>query len=304
MTDLSSSARSKAAPDWWSSPVPSGALVELGSTVAVVNQKGGTGKSTTVISFAAAVAEALRDIRERLAAQAGISVKPVRVRMLDGDPQAGSITYWLPPQWHDVAEAERYTMLDVLRGRVTLDAATWPTMVPGLYIVPSFKNLIEFEHAADITGRDMVLLDALGQSDECDLDMIDCSPSLGQLTATLLVAAERLFIPVRVGGMDMEGVADLNRTIAAVRRIRRDQVTSAVIVTAMLRSDLTDQVISRLVADFQDEALLAWIRHTVRVQEAPHAHEPVTTFAADSTATADYRQLAKMVMPVLMETGG
>lgn len=260
-------------------------MVGPGEVLTVVNQKGGQGKTTTAVSLAAEVA-----------------ARGKKVRLIDADAQEGSTTRWMTPQWENTPTEERYSLLQVLTGQVSLEAATWPTTVPGLQIVPAFSSLKRFE-SETVPGRDVALQTAIARGPEVDVTIIDCAPDLGQTTLTALVAGSAVAIPVKVGGLDLWGVAELNKTLGLVRdRLRADQRTVAVIVTQLLRSGLTDDVIEQLKVDYPD-ALHATVRHTVRAGEAPLAYQPLREYAPEATATADYAALVDELFAPLLAGG-
>ncbi|MCY9787924.1 ParA family protein [Nocardiopsis sp. EMB25] len=258
-------------------------MVGPGEVVTVVNQKGGQGKTTTAVSLAAELAS-----------------RGLRVRLVDADAQEGSTTRWLPPQWQDADPEQRFNLLHVLQGRVGLAQATWPTTIEGLELVPAFASLKSFE-SETVPGRDVALQTAIDRGPQVDVTIVDCAPDLGQTTLTALVAGSAVVIPVKVGGLDLWGVAELNKTLALVRdRLRADQRTVAVVVTQVLRSGLTDDVIDQLKADYPD-ALHATVRHTVRVGEAPLEHTPLHVYDPEATATVDYAALASNLFAPILE---
>lgn len=221
------------------------------------------------------------------------------MRLVDADPQAGSASMWLAPQWGDAPE--KPTLRDVLLEGVSLDAATWPTVIDGLSIVPSDLKAEAFERERT-PGADHVLAEASAGAQPVDVEIYDCSPDLGQLTVTALCAASEVILPVRAGGLDMAGVAELVRTLDLVRRRLNPELSvRAVVVCAQLRSNLTEDVTARLTEDFP-EAIHASVRHTVRAAEAPFTGQPLPSYAPDATATADYRTLAARLGLVGTET--
>ena len=237
------------------------------------NQKGGQGKSTTAVNLGAEFAH-----------------MGLQVRIWDCDPQLGSATFWLPPQW-DGADRERFDLLHVLMGEVTPAAATWPTTVPGLSIVPSFKTLAQFEVLRP-PGAELVLRQAIDRSVPHDVEIVDCAPNLGLLTVAGITAADEIIITCKPGGLDMAGVSDLNATLKLVRdRLNPALRVTAVVICDKLRSTLAGEVERQLQADYPD-ALHQSIRHTVRVGEAPFEHKPLREYAPRATATTDYRALA------------
>lgn len=278
--------RTETAPPADALHVPEDALIQPGETIAMINQKGGNGKTVTAVTVAA-----------RLAALG------VPVTLIDADPQKGSATGWLPPEWDEIPEDERYDLVHVLKDEISLDKALWPVAAEGpLSLVPSYKTLKKFE-SESLPGKDTALRDALEESENTGMvTLIDCPPNLDQITITALVAASAIVIPVKIGGLDFQGVEDLNETLSVVRRrLRKDQRTVAVLTTMVQRSNLTDMITDQLRTDYP-EALHSRIRHTVRVGEAPFANEPLTMYAPASTAMQDYAVLTDTLFaPVLAE---
>ncbi|WP_083934492.1 ParA family protein [Nocardiopsis baichengensis] len=265
--------------------VPDSALVNSGEVVAVINQKGGSGKTTTAVTLAAYLAS-----------------QGVPVDLVDADKQDGSATEWLPPQWEEVPIRRRWDLSHVLLEETDYDSALWPTDVEGpLSILPSFESLEQFE-LKQAGGKDFLLQEAMENSKRrVGVTIIDAPPNLGQVTFTCLAAASAVIIPTRIGGLDMKGVAQLNKTVSRVRRLNPKQRTVALLVVDRQKSNLTDDVADQLAADYP-EALQGSISHTVRVGEAPYAQEPLTTFAPSSNAMQDYKAVADALFaPVLQE---
>lgn len=242
------------------------------------NQKGGAGKTTTAVSLCAEQAR-----------------RGKRVRLHDMDSQDGSATHWLSPQWNDATPDERYDISHVLAGRCTIDEASWPTVVPGLYIVPSFQTLTGWANSNPV-GGESALRAAIDESEmEFDLEMVDCPPSLGLLTIASLTAVDRLLVPLRASGLDFAGVAELKRTLALVRkRLNPGLDVAAIVLCGKLESKLVGAVIDQLRKDFP-QAFTEEIRNTVRMQEAPFQHVPIHMHAPGCTADEDYRNLAALL---------
>ena len=256
-------------------PAPTGRVLPPRRYVCA-NQKGGQGKTTTSVGLGAEFA-----------------ASGYRVRILDCDPQYASLTYWLPPQWDSAEPGDRYDMSHVLMNEATLDHATWPTAVPGLFIVPSYHTVNRFE-ALRPPGADLVLRQALDEAQPYDVTLIDCPPNLGLLTVTAIASADDVIIPVLPGGLDIAGVSDLNQTLGIVRK----RLNPALTVTAVAhrrissRSRLADAIERQLLADYPD-AVHQVIRQSVRVAEAPTVNQTLRQYAPDAPATADYKALAK-----------
>ena len=241
----------------------------------VTNQKGGQGKTTTSAGLAGVYAAAGRT-----------------VRMLDCDPQLASLTHWFPPQWDGVPEAERFDIYHVLSGVVPLDRATWPTGIPNLFIVPSFKTATQFDRMPP-PGADFVLREALDEAaTPYDVTLADCPPNLGQITVAAIASGDDVIIPVLPGALDLAGVSDLNQTIALVQKRLNPQIhVAAVLLRRIRRTAFADAIAKQLLADYPD-AIFQIIRHSVKAEEAPLAHQTLTDYAPESTTTADYCQLA------------
>jgi chromosome partitioning protein len=238
----------------------------------ITNQKGGQGKTTTTVELGAVLAS-----------------RGAMVRIVDADPQIGSATFWLPPQYDGAGE--RPDLSHVLLGQAGLDEATWPTTVPGLYIVPSYHTAGQFE-AVRPPGADLILRQAIDDGQDFDITLIDCPPNLGLLTVTAITAADDVIIPCQPGGLDLAGVSDLNQTLALVRRRLNPALhVTAVVVCGKMRSNLASAVEQQLAADYPD-AIHRTIRRAVTASEAPAAHQPLQQYAPRATAAADYRALA------------
>lgn len=245
----------------------------LGRTYAVVNQKGGAGKTTTAVTLGSVWAS-----------------WGLRVRLIDVDPQLGSATYWLPPQWAN--GQQQFDLRHVYFEEASLDQATAPTVVPGLHLVPSYKNLAQVEYAG-LADANLRLRDALSESSTpVDITLIDCRPSLGVLTVSALTAADELLITLGASGMDVPGLIELAETRETVqRRLNPNLRVGAVVVCHDSNTNLSTQIRSQLDADYPDA--LRWrIARSVRVEEAPFAHEPLTTFAPEIRPTREYVGLA------------
>lgn len=243
----------------------------------ITNQKGGQGKTTTTSELAAEFAASGR-----------------RVRMVDCDPQYAALTTWLPPQWGSAGPADRFDLSHVLAGTdpVPIDRATWPTGIPNLYIVPSFKTAGGFDRMSP-PGADFAIREALEESAEpFDVTLIDCPPNLGQLTVSAITAADDVIIPVLPGALDMMGVSDLSQTLALVKkRLNPSLNVAAILLRRVRQTNFGEAVEKQLLADYP-EAIFQVIRHSVRAEEAPLEHTTILDYAPESTTTADYRELA------------
>ena len=240
----------------------------------VVNQKGGTGKTTTAVELGAALAAA-----------------GMAVRLIDCDPQEGSASDWLR------TPARQGTLVDVFLQGIPLDQVTCSTCVDHLEIVPSDLTLAQVEYARP-AGAETALGAAIAMSYQYDVTLIDCTPSLGLLTIAALGAATDAIIPLRAGGLDISAVMSLNRTIRQVREKINDQLrVRAVLLTAVQRSNLIRVIFAQLAQDYPD-SIIAPIRHSVRAAEAPLVGRPIREHAPESTAASDYGQVAPLIAGV------
>lgn len=244
---------------------------------AVVNQKGGAGKTTSALTLAAVWAS-----------------WGLRVRLIDGDPQTGSATFWLPPQYPE--GSPRYTLRDVYLGNCALDEATYPTTVPNLYIVPSDLTLDEIERA-HIAGSDLAMKEALADTKlDFDIEIFDTRPTLGTLTVSAMAASQELLITLGASGMDLPGLMDLGRTRNLVeKRLNPGMRVVSVVLTDDGETLLSRDVRTQLRSDYPD-ALHSRVPSSVRVREAPLAFKPLTTYAPDNPATVAYVELAARVL--------
>lgn len=241
------------------------------TSIAVVNQKGGVGKTTSTVSMAACAAE--------------VPGPGLRVLVVDMDPQ-GDSTRWLR-----ASDSER-TVMDVLRETSSVAEATTDTEIPGLRILPAGRAQLSAERElGSDPGAQLILSGALDAvRDDYDLIMFDCPPALGLLTISALVAAERVLVPVAMGSMEIDAVAALMPTVQKVTRRLNPQLDIGGLLPIRVRSRqvMSRDVVSALTKRFGDR-MLPGIRDTVRVVAAAAAQQPITTFAPTDDVTDDYR---------------
>jgi chromosome partitioning protein len=247
--------------------------------VALCNQKGGVGKTTSTINLGAALTEYGR-----------------RVLLVDFDPQ-GALSVGLGVQPHQLDR----TVYDVLmESSVGLDDVLLKTNVPGMDLVPSNIDLSAAEvQLVNEVAREQTLARALTPAlPDYDLVLIDCQPSLGLLTVNALTAADEVVIPLECEFFSLRGVALLIDTIEKVRERLNPRLHIAGILATMYDSRTVHgrEVFARVVEAFGDTVFDTVITRTVRFPETTVAGEPITTWAPSSSGAQQYRALAKEVL--------
>ncbi len=261
-------------------PVP-GPLSEHGPAhvIAMANQKGGVGKTTSTINLGAAIAELGR-----------------RVLLVDFDPQ-GALSVGLGVNPHELDR----TVYNLLMERdVTADDVLLKTNVPGLDLLPSNIDLSAAEvQLVGEVAREQTLGRVLGPVlPDYDYVIIDCQPSLGLLTVNALTAADGVLIPLECEFFALRGVALLMDTIQKVQERLNPELQLEGILATMYdaRTLHGREVLARVVEAFSDRVFHTVINRTVRFPETTVAGEPITTYAPSSSGAAAYRQLAREVL--------
>jgi chromosome partitioning protein len=247
--------------------------------IAVANQKGGVGKTTSTINLGAALAEYGR-----------------RVLLVDFDPQ-GALSVGLGVQAHEL-ETTIYNLL-MERG-VEIHDVIRPSGVPGMDLLPSNIDLSAAEvQLVNEVAREQTLARALAPAlPDYDLVLIDCQPSLGLLTVNALTAADGVIIPLECEFFSLRGVALLIDTIEKVRERLNPRLHIEGILATMYDSRTVHgrEVFARVVEAFGDTVFDTVITRTVRFPETTVAGEPITTWAPSSSGALQYRALAKEVL--------
>ena len=247
--------------------------------LALCNQKGGVGKTTSTINLGAALTEYGR-----------------RVLLVDFDPQ-GALSVGLGVQPHQL-DRTIYNVL--MESSVSLDDVLLKTNVPGMDLVPSNIDLSAAEvQLVGEVAREQTLARMLGPTiPDYDFVLIDCQPSLGLLTVNALTAADAVIIPLECEFFSLRGVALLIDTIEKIRERLNPRLHVEGILATMYdaRTVHGREVFARVVEAFGDTVFDTVVTRTVRFPETTVAGEPITTWAPSSSGAAQYRALAKEVL--------
>jgi chromosome partitioning protein len=244
--------------------------------IAVVNQKGGVGKTTTAINVAAQLAGSRSS-----------------VLLVDLDPQGNATSGLAIPK-----ESAQLTTYDVLNGGAQLLQATQKTNVAQLFVLPANNNLAGAEvELVNREHREFALQQVLQQAATYDYVLIDCPPSLGLLTINALTAAHQVLIPVQTEYYALEGLSQLLQTIQAVRGSTNPQLELLGIVLTMFdkRNSLSDQVQAEVANYFGDKLFQTIIPRNVRLAEAPSYGRTIYEHDRWSKGARSYKALAKEV---------
>jgi chromosome partitioning protein len=250
----------------------------MGKIIAIANQKGGVGKTTTSVNLAAS-----------------LGVLEKKVLLIDADPQANATS----GLGIDVEQVEIGTY-QLLEHTCSAEECIIPTSAPNVDIIPAHIDLVAIEiELVDKEAREYMLKKAITHLKPAyDYIIIDCAPSLGLLTLNALTAADALIIPIQCEYFALEGLGKLLNTIKSVQKIHNPELDIEGLLLTMYdsRLRLSNQVVEEVQTHFNDMVFSTIIQRNVRLGEAPSYGESIINYDVGSKGATNYLSLAKEII--------
>jgi len=257
----------------------------MGKIIAIANQKGGVGKTTTTVNLAAS-----------------LGVLEKKILLIDADPQANASS----GLGIDVEAVEQGTY-QLLEHNCTAKEAIQKTTAPNVDIIPAHIDLVASEiELVNVDKREYMLQTALEPiKDYYDFILIDCAPSLGLLTLNALTAADAIIIPIQCEYFALEGLGKLLNTIKSVQRIHNPNLDIEGLLLTMYdsRLRLSNQVVEEVQNHFHDMVFKTIIQRNVRLSEAPSFGESIINYDVNSKGASNYLSLAKEIISKTLTNG-
>lgn len=247
-------------------------------TIAITNQKGGVGKTTTSVNLSACLAKLGK-----------------KVFLIDLDPQ-GNSSSWLGISINEL----EVSMYNVFQEETTINEIIMETSVKNLWIAPSNVALAATERTlATKEDRDLILKNNFSSlPDNYDFIILDCPPSLGVLTVNALSAVQEVFIPLETKVLALNGLVSLINTVNLVKDQLNPELEVTGIIACMfdVRTNLSNEVVRKIKESFDDKLFNSIIRECTKLAECPISGKPITQYAPSSRGSKDYMSLAREVL--------